>query len=240
MTDAPAVSPLATPVPWGLVATDYAAEVMPMFEHFSAEALRIAEVGAGTQVADVAAGPGTLALQAARMGAHVHALDFSAPMIEQLRARIEPHAPGSIEAVVGDGMALPWPDRRFDAAFSMFGLMFFPDRERGFAELARVLRPGGVAVVSSWVPVDRLPLLAALFAALEAELPGPPAPRRSFPLTDVASCREEMATGGFHDVEVRESTTSATALGDGAVDARARGLVRAHQRPGGDGQAAAG
>ncbi|MBC8072117.1 MAG: class I SAM-dependent methyltransferase, partial [Deltaproteobacteria bacterium] len=137
--------------------------------------------------------------------------DFSAPMIGQLRARIEPGAPGSIDAVVGDGMALPWDEHRFDAAFSMFGLMFFPDRARGFAELARVLRPGGIAVVSSWVPVDRLPLLASMFAALEAELPGPPAPRRSFPLTDVASCREEMTAGGFRDVEVRESTTSTTA-----------------------------
>ena len=34
----------------------------------------------------------------------------------------------------------------------MFGLMFFPDRAKGFAELFRVLRPGATAVVSSWAP----------------------------------------------------------------------------------------
>jgi SAM-dependent methyltransferase len=211
MTDAPAPSPLATPLPWDLVAIDYAVELVPLFEHFSGEALRIAEVGASTRVADVACGPGTLALRAAQLGAHVHALDFSAPMIEQLRARIDASAAGSIEAVVGDGMALPWADQSFDAGFSMFGLMFFPDRARGFRELARVLRPGARAVVSSWVPFERLPLMAALFAALESAMPGPPAPRRAFPLTDAGSCREEMSEAGFHDVEVREITASATA-----------------------------
>jgi len=52
-----------------------------------------------------------------------------------------------VESLVGDGMALPLADGAFDVAFSMFGLMFFPDRPRGFRELRRVLVREGLWVV---------------------------------------------------------------------------------------------
>ena len=104
----------------------------------------VAGVGAGQSVLDVACGPGTLAFLAARRGAEVMAVDFCAGMIGELAARLA-ETPAAIEARVADGMDLPLESGAFDAAFSMFGLMFFPDRARGFAELHRVLRPGGVA-----------------------------------------------------------------------------------------------
>ena len=97
---------------------------------------------------DVAAGPGTLAFIASAAGAHVTAIDFSPDMIDRLRARSVREGV-QIEARVGDGQALPFDDATFEHAFSMFGLMFFPDRAKGFRELCRVLVPGGRAVVSS-------------------------------------------------------------------------------------------
>ena len=45
----------------------------------------------------------------------------------------------------------------FDAAFSMFGLIFYSDRARGLQELRRVVRPGAPVVVSSWHPMDTIP-----------------------------------------------------------------------------------
>jgi len=45
-----------------------------------------------------------------------------------------------VTAQVADGQALPFADGEFEAAFSMFGLMFFPDRAKGFAELRRTSR----------------------------------------------------------------------------------------------------
>jgi 2-polyprenyl-3-methyl-5-hydroxy-6-metoxy-1,4-benzoquinol methylase len=72
---------LATPMPWNLVASAYEAEVLPTFRHFAEEALRLAAPAAGSRVADVACGPGTLALIAARAGFTVDAIDFSPEMI---------------------------------------------------------------------------------------------------------------------------------------------------------------
>lgn len=204
MTQTPPPSPLASPAPWDLVADAYTAEIVPFFEAFAREALRLAGVAPGMRVVDVAAGPGTLSLLAAKAGARVSALDFAPEMIARLRARVASEGVEGVEAAVGDGMALPFADASFDAGFSMFGLMFFPDRARGFAELSRVLAPGAQAVVSSWVSFERIPMLAATFSILGELVPSPGPPPRGFPLVDPADCRAEMSAGGFTEVAVHE------------------------------------
>ena len=170
-----------------------------MFRGYAGVALDLAAPPQG-RVLDVAAGAGALSILAAERGLQVTAVDFSPGMVAELRAR----APG-IDVRLGDGMALDLEPASFDAAFSMFGLMFFPDRHRGFTELHRMLRPGGRAVVSSWVPMDGIPLFASLFGALFelVPMPGPP-PVPS--LADPASCRRELAAAGFEDVEVHTAT----------------------------------
>ncbi|NMO22618.1 class I SAM-dependent methyltransferase [Pyxidicoccus fallax] len=220
-------SPLAVPEPWDLVAPEYVRELMPVFETFSRDALARADVGQGTRVVDVAAGPGTLALLAAERGARVTAVDFSARMIGALRE----HAAArrlEIESLVGDGMAMALPDRAFDAAFSMFGLMFFPDRARGFRELHRVLVPAGRAVVSSWVPMERSPAMNVVYKSfaelMTANGGGGGAPRDGMmPLSDPETCRREMAGAGFVDVAVHEVSADARYASTAAlVDAMAR------------------
>jgi SAM-dependent methyltransferase len=193
-------SPLATPAPWDLVAPGYVAENFTTFEAFAREALRL--VPADGDVLDVAAGPGPLSLLAARTARSVHAVDFARAMIAELRARAG--AAGNVQCALADGQALPFRDGTLDAAYSMFGLIFFPDRGRGLRELARVLRPGGAAVVSSWPPSERVPAFAALFGAMKAEMPGagigdaPPA------LGTAAEITAEMTAAGFHAVAVHE------------------------------------
>jgi SAM-dependent methyltransferase len=199
-------SPLATPLPWDLVSTDYAAEVVPHFEQFAREALRLAGVTGrtGARVVDVACGPGTLAALAAREGATVSAIDFSERMVAKARERIANEKLERIDVRVGDGQALPYDDARFDAAFSMFGLMFFPDRARGFREIARVLVPGGKAVVASWTSLDRVPLFAEIFTVLREALPGLPS-QGIAPLSTAEEARGEMSAS-LGDVVVHEVT----------------------------------
>lgn len=185
-------SPLTLASTWDLVADDYTREVAPVFHQ------------------DAAAGPGTLSLLALARGARVEALDFSPRMIASLHARLtllSPEERARIHARVGDGMALPYGEGEFDAGFSIFGLMFFPDRAAGFRELARVLRPGARCVVSSWQPMHENPVLSAAGEALSA-LTAPtqpasgPAVPPSLPLSTRESCREEMAAAGFQRVVV--------------------------------------
>lgn len=195
-------SPLGTPEPWDLVAAGYVAENMVSFEAFAREALLL--VPATGDVLDVAAGPGSLSLLAARTAGHVTAVDFAAAMLTQLQARAAAAGVTNVTTRLADGQSLPFPDASFDAAYSMFGLMFFPDRARGLRELARALRPGRRAVVSSWPPSERVPVFAALFGAMKAELPDSGIGDLAPALGTEAEIRAEMGAAGFHTVEVHE------------------------------------
>jgi SAM-dependent methyltransferase len=203
MTDAPKPSPLASPEPWSLVADDYTLELLPMFELFSRDALALAPTPPGARILDVAAGPGTLTLIAAESGRSVSAIDFSPQMVMNLKRRLNGAQLGA-DVRLGDGQALPWGDAEFDAAFSMFGLMFFPDRARGFSELYRVLKPGGVAVVSSWATLEGI--FASIMAAMREVLPEIPFGTGKGPLADPEEFARELAAAGFADVKVTAQT----------------------------------
>jgi SAM-dependent methyltransferase len=198
--DAVVGNPLATPLAWNLVADAYATELVPQFEPFARDALRLAELPPQPRVVDVAAGPGTLALLAAMGGATVSAVDFSAAMIDHLRRRAAEAGLAAVDAQVGDGQALPLASDAYDGAFSMFGLMMFPDREAGFRELRRVLRPGRRAVVSSWAPVQE-PFLTVM-ESLGALLPNLPFGRDGGPLSNPNEFSREMSAVGFRDVQI--------------------------------------
>jgi len=209
MSTAPPPSPLATAEAWNFLAESYEADVVPQFERFAREAMRLADPPAGARIADVACGPGTLALLAAQAGFAVDAVDFSTEMVGRLERRARLEGLQGVNAHVGDGQALPFQDGAYHAAFSLFGLMFFPDRARGFAELRRILRPGGRAVVSSWQPMERVPAMAAMFAALMEALPKP-AGRQSpspVPLGTAEECRTEISQS-FQDVAVHPVSVS--------------------------------
>jgi SAM-dependent methyltransferase len=199
-------SPLATPMPWDLVSSAYECEVAPMLERYADDALRLAAPPPGARIVDVACGPGTLAIRAARAGFEVHAVDFSPRMIGRLSARILGEHLTSITPRVGDGELLSYAAGRFAAGFSMFGLMFFADRARGFAELRRVLAPGARAVISSWHPMDEVPPIAIVFEAVRDALAAiaptgtTPAPDEA-PLSTADACRTEMSAV-FDDVQI--------------------------------------
>jgi len=198
---APAPSPLSTAEPWDLVADAYATESLPYFLAYARDALVHVPLAPGARVLDVACGPGTLSLLAAGAGAQVSAIDFSEAMIARMRARAaELSLTSAIDVRAGDGQRLPFAAGTFDAAFSMFGLMFFPDRGAGFRELARVLKPGCPALVSSWVPFAGP--FGALMAAARELLPGLPFGGGGPPLGTPDEIRGEMTAAGFTTVTV--------------------------------------
>jgi SAM-dependent methyltransferase len=207
------VPPYALPLSWDLVAGAYANDLIPMSERYSVEALRRAQVPSGGAIVDVATGPGSLAVLAARAGHPVSAIDFSVQMIGELRRRIDAEGLKNVDACIGDGMQLPYADGVFQAGFSMFGLMFFPDRARGFRELHRVLADGARAVVSSFPPLDRVPLYALALATLQQQLPPPPpgTPPPVMPLGRPHECVAEMTAAGFREVEVIEVANDSAA-----------------------------
>lgn len=197
---------MSSPLPWDLVSSAYSDEVVPFFEHYATDALRLAVPATGVRIVDVACGPGTLALLAAQRGHLVDAIDFSPAMIERFEARRLTLGLDNVTAKLGDGQALPFPDATYGAGFSMFGLMFFPDRAKGFAELRRVLLPGARVVVSSWQPLEDNPVIAAMFQAVRTTFAAlvpdaPPLAVADLPLSTAELCRAEMSES-FAEVEV--------------------------------------
>jgi SAM-dependent methyltransferase len=146
-----------------------------------------------------------LTLLAAESGRSLSAIDFSPEMVKNLKRRLN-DARLNADVRLGDGQALPWGDAEFDAAFSMFGLMFFPERARGFAELYRVLKPGGRVVVSSWAPFEGI--FASIMAAMREVLPDIPFGSGKGPLGDPEELAREIAAAGFADVQVTPQTHS--------------------------------
>lgn len=202
-------NPLAAPTPWDDIADGYDDVMTDLMRPFAVEALRLAAPARNTKIIDVATGPGTLALLAAPMVREVVAVDFSEAMIRRLRHAIMRAGTTNLLTGVGDGQELRYASGRFDVAFSIFGLMFFPDRARGFAELRRVLRPGGLAVVSSWAPVADSPLMTLLYEAVHAGNPEFAVPQPN-PLTleNPEVFERELRAAGFTEVSVRPHTES--------------------------------
>jgi demethylmenaquinone methyltransferase / 2-methoxy-6-polyprenyl-1,4-benzoquinol methylase len=90
------------------------------------------------RVLDVCCGTGDLALADLEAGGRVVGLDFSERMLARARQKSS-----AIEWVRGDATALPFPGESFEAVTVGFGIRNLADMERGLAELARVLTPGG-------------------------------------------------------------------------------------------------
>jgi arsenite methyltransferase len=113
-----------------------------------AHAIELLSPAEGDRVLDVGSGPGLLLQDiAATVGKEGHAagIDISESMvaIAQERCRYRPN----VEVVQGDATALPWPDAHFDHAVSMQVYEYVPDLAAAFAELYRVVKPGGCAVL---------------------------------------------------------------------------------------------
>jgi len=154
------------------------------------------DAGPGLSLVDVAAGQGNCAVEAARRGALVTAVDVSPAMVAAGREATP--AGVAIDWVEADARAMPVPDATFAAAVSSFGVIFVDDPEAAVAELARVLRPGGVVALAVWTPHGPL---SATFEAFAPHFGPPPHDIRQWGRPQRV---HELLAGAFADVELEE------------------------------------
>ncbi|MFF7245934.1 class I SAM-dependent methyltransferase [Embleya sp. NPDC008237] len=104
----------------------------------------LARVHPGDRVLDMGCGTGRFTVPLAEHGAHVSGLDISRSMLDVAERKL---AARGLHADLreGDMASIPFPDDSFDTVTSMLALMHIPiaDRPTVFAEVRRVLRPGG-------------------------------------------------------------------------------------------------
>lgn len=106
------------------------------------------------QVLEIAAGTGRVTNHLVkRIGekARLIATDLNPDMLAIARQRVT--AP-NIEWMAADAQDLPFADNSFDCVICQFGYMFLPERQKGFDEAFRVLKPGGQFLFSTWDKVE--------------------------------------------------------------------------------------
>ncbi len=100
----------------------------------------------GERVLDLGSGAGTDSLVAAQMvgeSGHVTGLDMTPAMLDKARASAAELGVANVEFVEGEAERLPFPDESFDVVISNGVIDLVPDKDVVFAEIFRVLAPGG-------------------------------------------------------------------------------------------------
>lgn len=112
------------------------------------------EVPAGSRLLDVGCGPGEVLVRLATISPGIEAtgLDVDAAMIDRARAKAARRGHGGPSFVVADVASIPFPDETFDVVVSSYAVHHWPDRHAGLAEVMRVLKPGGRAIVWDVTP----------------------------------------------------------------------------------------
>ena len=161
----------------GSVPSVYAQHLVPLiFEPYAVDLVNRLKARPRpiTRLLELAAGTGVVTRElASRLPESVQivATDLNPPMLEQARA-IGTSRP--VEWGQADAMQLPCPDASFDAVVCQFGVMFFPDKAKAFAETRRVLKPGGVFIFNVWDRMEENEFGHLVTVAQESVFPADP------------------------------------------------------------------
>lgn len=174
------------------------------------------------RVLETAAGTGAVTRALAAVlgaGTQLTATDLNEPMLGVARDSIRDPR---IHWQQADALSLPFADASFDAVVCQFGVMFFPDKLRGFREAHRVLAPGGHFLFNVWTGIADNEFAHTVTGALATLFPdAPPQFMARVPhgYHDAEEIRATLAAAGFTGVtvEVVEQVSRAASARDAAV-----------------------
>ena len=192
------------------------------FEPFARDlADRLRHMNAG-EVLEIAAGTGVVTRALARAlppAVRITATDLNPAMLAHAKSH---SGLERVEWREADAMALPFADASFDCVLCQFGVMFFPDKETGFREACRVLRPGKQFLFSVWGAREGSALLVAQQVAGEM-LGRDPSSLTAPQYDDVPTAKAALDKAGFASITV-EKVTKRT----GAPSALAAAIATCH------------
>lgn len=183
--------------------------VPALFAPWTKHLIEGAGVAEGAHVLDVGCGSGALARQALlRTGTNGRVVGVDpAPGMLAAAKEMEP----GIEWVRGSAEALDFGDGAFDCVASQFGMMFFQDRTKAAAEMARVTRPDGRLAVAVWNSIDNNPAYGAVIDLLDREVgrPAGDALRLPYCLGDPADVTSPLEQAGLTAIAVETRSEQA-------------------------------
>jgi len=176
-----------------------------IFESYAQDlASRVAAIDP-VSVLETAAGSGVVAravINVLSPGARFTVTDLNQPMLDHAAAKQEPDA--RISWQQADALNLPFEAESFDVVLCQFGIMFYPDRIKGYAEACRVLRPGGALIFNVWDRIETNEFADVVTSAAATVFPADPPqflPRTPHGYYDEALIRDELREAGFSSVE---------------------------------------
>jgi len=171
-----------------------------IFEPYAADLVQRLGSRSPSRVLEIAAGTGVVT-RALASGlperVSIVATDRNQPMLDQASALGTDRA---VEWRQADAMELPFEDEAFDAVVCQFGVMFFTDKSKAFAETRRVLRPGGVFIFNTWDRIEENEFAHTVTMALESVFPEDPPrflARTPHGYPDPSTIERDLAAGGF-------------------------------------------
>ena len=175
-----------------------------IFIDYAAEMAKRVRAGNPARVLETAAGTGIVTRwlrDSLPAGVRLTATDLNSPMLEIARKKFRPGE--EVEFQPADAMALPFPDGSFDAVVCQFGIMFFPDRDKSYREVHRVLAPGGRYLFSVWDAHQHNPFgrIAHEVAARFFPVDPPQFYQVPFSCHRIDPIRDAVAEAGFIDFE---------------------------------------
>jgi ubiquinone/menaquinone biosynthesis C-methylase UbiE len=177
-----------------------------IFQAFAEDMARRVTSASPSTVLETAAGSGvvTRAL-ASRLSADSSYVvtDLNQPMLDY--AAMRQGSDDRIKWRKADAQALPFEDAAFDVVCCQFGVMFFPDRQAGYREAKRVLKPGGSFFFSAWDRIEENVFANDVTNALAYMFPKDPPrflARTPHGYHDTAVIRSELEKAGFSKVMI--------------------------------------
>jgi SAM-dependent methyltransferase len=210
----------------GSIPEHYDAGLGPhIFEGYAEDLARRVAALEPAAVAELAAGTGIVTRRlrdALPAGCDIVASDLNQPMLDFAQAKFAPDE--SVGFEVADATDLPWQDERFDVVTCQFGVMFFPDKPRSYAEAHRVLRSGGHYLFNIWDALQFNAFAEITHEVVAGFFPDDPPGfyRVPFGYHDVEAIRRSLVDAGF-----RAASTETVQLTSAIPSAEnfARGLV---------------
>lgn len=179
----------------------YETHLVPLiFEPYAADLAHRLAPRSPVRVLEVAAGTGVVTRALASLlpaPVSIVATDLNQAMLDQASARRTTRA---VEWRQADALQLPFDDGTFDAVVCQFGVMFFPDKAKAFAEAHRVLTVGGVFMFSVWDRIGENEFADVTTTALASRFPADPPrflARTPHGYHDRAAIERDLANGGF-------------------------------------------
>jgi SAM-dependent methyltransferase len=176
-----------------------------IFEAYAMDLARRLCAPHGGAVLELAAGTGYATRHLRRalpQDVRLVATDLNQPMLEIAKRKFD--SLDNVEFQLADAGRLSYSDGVFDAAACQFSLMFFPDKLAALREVARILKPGGTFVFSTWDSLEHNHIIRTINATLVSLFPEDPPPffHTPYGYHRIDEVKTLLLAAGFNQIDI--------------------------------------